>query len=308
LTKTPGEYMVEAFPEEKVGALKSHLGKVGIVGTQAETRMQMLSHGQRSCILFAKITYVCPDLLIMDEPTNFLDMESVDALISATRKFKGALLLVSHNRGFLHGCIDSFLSITPGRFEVFDNLKDCERATYQFIEEMEGGGGQKAGANAMTNTLTKVKAEVEEEGVFIIGSSKPVAKPKVVAPVEDKKEEAAPVVAAKPGVRVCDESLIGQTCKAVYKVDGRMYPATIVKVFPDSNEVTVDYNGYNEKAIVKLSACLFGVQSNNKKPANKNAGAKNAGANKNGGGAAANKGGAGQQRQGQGQKPAQKAR
>jgi ABC-type Mn2+/Zn2+ transport system ATPase subunit len=264
LTQTPSEYMQANFPEEKVGQLKSHLGKVGIIGTQVDTRMNNLSHGQRSCILFAKITYVCPDLLIMDEPTNFLDMESVDALIAATLKFKGALLLVSHNRGFLHGCVDSYLSIVPGRFEVFDNLKDCERATYQFIEEMESGGGQKAGANAMTNTLTKVKEE-KDDGVFVIGAAKPAAAKPVVKAVV-KEEVAAPVTPAAPaGKRVCDENLIGQQCSAVYKADGRMYPATIVKVFPDTNEVTVDYTGYNEKAIVKFTACLFGVQSNNKK-------------------------------------------
>lgn len=268
LTKTPSEYMTENFPEEKSGNLKSHLKKVGIVGNQADTRMNMLSHGQRSCILFAKITYVCPDLLIMDEPTNFLDMESVDALVAATRKFQGALLLVSHNRGFLHGAVNSYLSIVPGRFEVFDNLKDCERATYQFIEEMEGGGGLKAGANAMTNTLTKQKAE-EDDGAFVIGGGKPAPKPVAKPVVVEKKEEAAPVAApaGPPAKRVCDASLIGQTCRAVYKVDGRMYPATIVKVFPETNEVTVDYTGYNEKAIVKFSACVFGAVQSNKKPA-----------------------------------------
>jgi hypothetical protein len=40
-------------------------------------------------------------LLILDEPTNFLDLESVDSLIAACNKYAGALLLVSHNRDFL---------------------------------------------------------------------------------------------------------------------------------------------------------------------------------------------------------------
>jgi energy-coupling factor transporter ATP-binding protein EcfA2 len=256
---------------------------------QVETRMQSLSHGQRSCILFAKITYRCPDMLIMDEPTNFLDMESVDALIGATLKFKGALLLVSHNRGFLNGCVNTYLSITPGRFEVFDNLKACERATYQFIEEMEGGGGLKAGANCMTNTVTKVKAAAAQPISIAISVSKPVAPPK---PVEEKKEEK--VVEDKPKVVkpqvVCDESLIGQECLAVYKADGREYPAIIKRVFPNSGEVTVEYVGYNENAILKLSNIRIGAKAappkpkQNAKPAGKQGGNKQQQQNGNKGG------------------------
>jgi len=259
LTKTPIEYMLESFPGEKSGNLRSHLGKVGIVGLQMETRMKSLSHGQRSCTLFAKITYKCPDMLIMDEPTNFLDMESVDALIAATRKFKGALLLVSHNRGFLHGCVNKYLSITPGRFEVFDNLKECERATYQFIEEMEGGGGLKAGANSMTNTLTKAKEAIDAGEVLVIGAPKAKAAPVPSKVVEEKEMKVEKPKVVKPQL-MCDESLVGSECLAVYKADGREYPAIIRRVFPNSDEVTVEYIGYNENAIVKLACVRIGVK------------------------------------------------
>jgi len=195
----------------------------------------------------------------MDEPTNFLDMESVDALIAATLKFQGALLLVSHNRGFLNGCVNTYLSITPGRFEIYDNLKNCERATYQFIEEMEGGGGLKAGANSMTNTLTKTKAVEQQNDIIIISAAKPAPPPK---PVEEKKEEKVeekPKVVAKPQV-ACDESLIGSECMAVYKPDGREYPAIIKRVFPQAGEVAVEYLGYNEGAILKLACVRIGAK------------------------------------------------
>jgi len=81
---TPIEYMIKEFPQvKKPGLLRSHLAKVGIVGDKAESRMENLSGGLRSCVIFAKITYICPHLLIMDEPTNFLDLESIDSLILA---------------------------------------------------------------------------------------------------------------------------------------------------------------------------------------------------------------------------------
>jgi len=139
LEKTASEWMQDQFPEEKSGLLRAHLAKTSVSGTTADTRMGRLSFSQRSCIIFAKLTYKCPHLLIMDEPTNFLDLESVDSLISACNKYKGALLLVSHNRDFLRKCANGYLSIVPGKFQVFDGMKKAEQATYSFIAEMEEG-------------------------------------------------------------------------------------------------------------------------------------------------------------------------
>jgi len=147
---TPIEFMQSQFPEESAGSLRQHLAKTSIIGMIADTRMVRLSFSQRSCVVFAKLTYVCPHLLILDEPTNFLDLESVDSLISACNKYKGALLLVSHNRDFLKKCAKQYLSVVPGSFKMYDNLKDAENGTYSFIAEMEEGG--KVGADALVNT------------------------------------------------------------------------------------------------------------------------------------------------------------
>lgn len=75
----------------------------------------------------------------MDEPTNFLDLESVDSLISAANKFPGALLVVTHSRQFLRKCAKTFLSVTPGQFLEFNEMKEAESATYTFIQELESG-------------------------------------------------------------------------------------------------------------------------------------------------------------------------
>jgi ATP-binding cassette subfamily F protein 3 len=149
LNTTPTEFMISRFPEENLGRLRAHLGKVGCSGTLTQSRMNDLSQGMRSCILFAALTYRCPSLLIMDEPTNFLDIETVDALIGATNKYRGSLLLVSHSRLFLNKCATTYLSIVPGQFLVFDGLKKCEAATYSFIEELESGGKVKIGSGAL---------------------------------------------------------------------------------------------------------------------------------------------------------------
>jgi len=259
------EYMTQQFPEvKKPGLLRSHLAKVGIVGDKADSRMQNLSAGLRSCVIFAKITYVCPHLLIMDEPTNFLDLESIDSLILATNKYHGALLLVSHNRMFLNKCATQYLSIVPGRFEVFDDLRNCERSTYQFIEEMEAG--KKVGAqdlvakNPSADALNSVRAEearkkVEAEkalqdGVLSI-SSAPTAAKKVVFKDSKESKESKEEKGKGP-----EGNLVGRKCTATWSVDGGKYAAVILKVV-NADEVQVVFTEYNETAIVKLKDVTF---------------------------------------------------
>lgn len=75
----------------------------------------------------------------MDEPTNFLDLDSVDSLIRAATKFPGGLITVTHNRDFLQRCSKHFLSIVPGAFLDYPDMKSAERATYSFISALEEG-------------------------------------------------------------------------------------------------------------------------------------------------------------------------
>lgn len=175
LNVTPMDFMQVSFPDAPMGQLRSHLAKVGCTGLQADTRMTALSQGMRSCISFAKITFKCPSLLIMDEPTNFLDIETVDALINATNKYRGALLLVSHSRLFLNRCANSYLSIVPGQFNVYPNLRACEAATYTFIADLENGEKVKVGAsqlakhgaNAGSGSASETAVE-SQEGVALV--------------------------------------------------------------------------------------------------------------------------------------------
>lgn len=139
MENTPMEFMRKQFPKEKDGLLNNHLSKSSITGDSANTIMKNLSYSQRSCVIFAKLTYEPPHLLIMDEPTNFLDLESVDSLIKAANNFKGGLITVTHNRDFLKRTSKTFLSIVPGAFLEFPSMKAAERATYSFITAMEEG-------------------------------------------------------------------------------------------------------------------------------------------------------------------------
>jgi ABC-type sugar transport system ATPase subunit len=136
---TAFEFMEHFFPNANSVDIRNHLKKTSISEDSMNVRMVRMSFSQRSCVIFAKLTFVPPHLLIMDEPTNFLDLDSVDSLISAVNKFKGGLIVVTHNRDFLKRTAKHFLSIVPGAFLEFNTMKEAERATYSFITALEEG-------------------------------------------------------------------------------------------------------------------------------------------------------------------------
>lgn len=201
MQQTPWEFMQAQFPGVNPGVLRNHLAKTGVMGGVESTRMQNLSYSQRSCVIFSKLTFVCPHLLIMDEPTNFLDLESVDSLIAAANKFPGALLVVTHSRHFLRKCAKSFLSVTPGQFLSFNDMKEAESATYTFIQELESG--VKIDASAMAagggSLHTKAAASTESKAVTIHTGDGPAPKYAVGDEVQalwtDKKYYAATIMA-----------------------------------------------------------------------------------------------------------------
>ncbi len=82
-------------------------------------RMGSLSGGQRKRVALAHSLFLKPDLLILDEPTNHLDAETVEWLEKYLSEFKGALLLVTHDRYFLDRVTNRILEIDRGRTQTY---------------------------------------------------------------------------------------------------------------------------------------------------------------------------------------------
>ncbi|MBP6822538.1 MAG: ABC-F family ATP-binding cassette domain-containing protein [Acidobacteria bacterium] len=97
--------------------LKAILNELGI--TQLSAKMSTLSGGQRKRVALAHSLFIKPDLLILDEPTNHLDAETVEWLEHWLADFKGALLLVTHDRYFLDRVTNRIIEIDRGRVQSF---------------------------------------------------------------------------------------------------------------------------------------------------------------------------------------------
>ncbi|XP_008313707.1 ATP-binding cassette sub-family F member 3 [Cynoglossus semilaevis] len=91
------ELLLNRFPGRTEEEYRHQLGSYGITGELATRPVASLSGGQKSRVAFAQMTMPCPNFYILDEPTNHLDMETIEALAKALNKFKGGVVLVSHD-------------------------------------------------------------------------------------------------------------------------------------------------------------------------------------------------------------------
>ena len=97
LDLTPTEYMQLLQPNKLEKHIRAYLGHFGLEQEKAITKISELSGGEKTRLLFARISIDTPELLIFDEPTNHLDMTGRTALADAINNYKGAVILISHD-------------------------------------------------------------------------------------------------------------------------------------------------------------------------------------------------------------------
>jgi ATP-binding cassette subfamily F protein 3 len=136
-------------------------------GDLALKKVSVLSGGEKSRTLLGKILAHPSNLLLLDEPNNHLDMESIDALIESLENFPGALLIVTHNEGILRALATKLVVFHRGKVEVFDTGYDefLEKIGWEDEEQGKGNGAQKkpTSRNDFTEKKERGKAERREK-------------------------------------------------------------------------------------------------------------------------------------------------
>jgi ATP-binding cassette subfamily F protein uup len=111
-TISPGSDWVETAGGRK--HVLSYLGDFLFPPQRADTPVRALSGGERNRLLLARLFALPANLLVLDEPTNDLDIESLELLEATLQTYPGTLLLVSHDRVFLDNVVTQTLVADPG--------------------------------------------------------------------------------------------------------------------------------------------------------------------------------------------------
>lgn len=141
--------------------IRTILGAFLFTGDDADKKVRVLSGGEKSRLILAKLLINPPNFLLLDEPTTHLDVDAVDALVRALADYEGTIVFISHDIYFVrsvanmvfevkHGRIRKF----PGHFDYYLEKKDQAEA---FVEE------RKPKINPQKAAIDSAKEKAKEE-------------------------------------------------------------------------------------------------------------------------------------------------
>jgi len=139
----PEKTVLETIDEAAVGEvrtkIRSILGSFLFDQDGIEKKVKVLSGGEKSRLALAKLILSPVNFLVLDEPTNHLDMRSKDILKQALLKYDGTLLIVSHDRYFLHGLVNKIFEfknhiIHEYLGDIYDFLKSRKIESLKELE------------------------------------------------------------------------------------------------------------------------------------------------------------------------------
>jgi ATPase subunit of ABC transporter with duplicated ATPase domains len=99
--------------------VRATLGRLLFPSDDANKKVQVCSGGEKNRLLFGKLMMQDPNVLIMDEPTNHMDMEAIESLNLALELYEGTLIFVSHDREFVSSLANRIVEIRNKKINDF---------------------------------------------------------------------------------------------------------------------------------------------------------------------------------------------
>jgi ATP-binding cassette subfamily F protein 3 len=128
LDETPVAHMARALPRATPAQVRSQLARFGLDAERADTKVAALSGGEKARLLLALATREAPQLLILDEPSNHLDIDAREALVRALADYAGAVLLITHDPHLIELVAERLWLVADGTVAPFDGDLDDYRA------------------------------------------------------------------------------------------------------------------------------------------------------------------------------------
>jgi ATP-binding cassette subfamily F protein 3 len=151
--KTVEQEILDVQPDSNRKAARSICGAMMFEGDQALKKVEVLSGGERSRVLLGKLLVSPANLLLLDEPSNHLDMESTESLLEAIDAFEGAVLFVTHMETLLHAIATRLIVFDDGKVQLFEG-------TYQDFLDRVGWKSED-----LTRLYNKKKERMSSKGM-----------------------------------------------------------------------------------------------------------------------------------------------
>jgi ATP-binding cassette, subfamily F, member 3 len=138
---TPYQCVALLMREAPEARIRTKCAQLGFPNVKADTTAAQLSGGEKARLLLGLASFNGPHLLILDEPANHLDIDSRAALIEAINDYRGAVILVSHDKYLLDACADRLWLVEAGTVKPFDG--DIDDYNEYVLERAGGGNGRR---------------------------------------------------------------------------------------------------------------------------------------------------------------------
>ncbi len=167
---TVEEEVYSASPGMERTRVRGICGSMMFGGSLAEKKIQVLSGGERSRVMLAKIIAAPSNILLLDEPTNHLDMQSIEALITALKDYEGAIIFVTHSEMLLKSVANRLIVFQDGKVTRYDDSYD------NFLEKVGWGDAAETRSSKETpnskKELRRQRAQIMTERNKVIGPLK----------------------------------------------------------------------------------------------------------------------------------------
>ncbi|MCX8059495.1 MAG: ABC-F family ATP-binding cassette domain-containing protein [Spirochaetes bacterium] len=139
---------------------RTYLGIFGFEKDDIYKKIKFLSGGEKVRLLIAKIFVNSPDILLLDEPTTYLDINSKDILAQCIINFNGAVILVSHDIDFIKKTASILWTIENRKIKVLKNLDEyLDRKKIELVSKYDRENKEKIGFNNFKNNDNKRKKD-----------------------------------------------------------------------------------------------------------------------------------------------------
>lgn len=146
----------QAIPGTNTQQLKKVAGSFLFSGETAEKKISVLSGGERARLVLAGLLLQNHNILVLDEPGNHLDVETIEALADALKRYQGTVIFTSHDRHFMREVATAVIEVRAGRVVSFPSSYDDY--VFRIQQEIDDGLRSEVPAKATDEAANNNKA------------------------------------------------------------------------------------------------------------------------------------------------------